>query len=322
MNILITGGAGFIGSNLADKLLDNGDNIFVIDNFNNFYNKNLKEQNVSHNLNNKKYKLFRINICNKSLLESVFKSNKIDVVVHLAASAGVSPSLKNPQKYIRNNICGTVNILECMKKYNIKKLVFASSSSVYGNCSDENFSENLNTNQPISPYAATKLSCEQFIYTYSQLYGINAVCLRFFTVYGPRQRPDLAIRKFTDLIVKNKEITLYSDGNTLRDFTYIDDVVSGICSAIKYNKTPYEIINLGAGKPINIRTVVKSIEKILGKNAKIKYTKPTPESVYKTSSNNEKAKKLLGYSPKTDFETGIKKFIEWYISQEEVWKYQ
>ena len=204
MQILITGGAGFIGSTLADKLLNEGNEIIVIDNFNDYYSPTLKEANVKVNENNPNYKLYRGDICDRELVDKIFAENSIDTVVHIAARAGVRPSLEDPLEYVRSNIDGTINILENMKKYNCKKMVFASSSSVYGNCKAEKFSEDLKVTEPISPYAATKSACEQFLYTYSKLYGINTVCLRFFTVYGPKQRPDLAIRKFIELIEKKR----------------------------------------------------------------------------------------------------------------------
>ena len=311
MQILITGGAGFIGSTLADKMLKDGCRVVVIDNFNDFYDKNLKEQNVEANLKNPDYKLYRGDICDKELLQKVFSENSIDKVIHLAACAGVRTSIEAPLEYVYSNVYGTVNILECMKKFNAKKLVFASSSSVYGNCTAQKFSEDLKISEPISPYAATKSSCEQFIYTYSKLYDICAVCLRFFTVYGPRQRPDLAIRKFTQAMMKDEEITVYGDGTSLRDYTYIDDIVSGICAAAEYNKTNYEIINLGGGNPITVNEVIKTIEKALGKTAKIKYGSVQPGDVQKTISDITKAQNLLGYAPTTSFDEGIDKFIKW-----------
>lgn len=311
MNILITGGAGFIGSTLADRLLKEGNKICVVDNFNNYYSPEIKENNVAVNQNNNNYKLYRGDICDRELMDEIFAKNIIDHVVHIAARAGVRPSLEDPLEYVRSNIEGTINILEKMKKYNVKKIVFASSSSVYGNCKAEKFSEDLKVTEPISPYAATKSACEQFLYTYSKLYGINAVCLRFFTVYGPRQRPDLAIRKFIELIEKGEPIPVYGDGSTMRDYTYIDDIISGICSAIKYNKTPYEIINIGGGSPITLSEMISTIENVLGKKAVINRLPMQPGDVNKTVSDITKARKLLGYEPLTTFENGIKKFVEW-----------
>lgn len=311
MNILITGGAGFIGSTLCDKMLKEDNEIIVIDNFNDYYSPKLKENNIKHNLNNKNYKLYRGDICDKSLLAKIFEENKIDVVVHIAASAGVRPSIDKPLDYVKNNIEGTVNILEVMKENKVKKIVFASSSSIYGNCKEEIFSEDLKVAEPISPYAATKLACEQFLYTYSKLYNIQVVALRFFTVFGPRQRPDLAIRKFIDLIKENKPIPVYGDGTTIRDYTYVDDIVDGIISAIDYNDTQYEIINLGGGAPVSLNQMIETIEKALNKKAKIERLPMQMGDVDKTAASITKAKKLLNYNPKTSFERGIIKFIEW-----------
>lgn len=311
MNILITGGAGFIGSTLADKLIKENNKVIVIDNFNDYYSPKLKEKNVFHNLTNLNYSLYRNDICDKDAVEKIFEKNNIDCVVHIAARAGVRPSLENPLAYAETNIDGTINILEAMRKNNVKKMVFASSSSVYGNCKAEKFSEDLKVTEPISPYAATKSACEQFLYTYSKLYDIQSICLRFFTVFGPRQRPDLAIRKFIELIEQDRPIPVYGDGTTMRDYTYIDDIVSGIMSAIKYDKTPYEIINLGGGSPVTLNEMIETIEKVLGKNAKIDRLPMQPGDVDKTVSDITKAKKLLGYEPKTTFEEGIRNFIEW-----------
>ena len=311
MNYLITGGAGFIGSSLTERLLDDNNKIFVIDNFNDYYDVNLKEKNIQPFLANKNYKLYRGDICDRNLVKEIFRQNHIDVVVHIAARAGVRPSLEDPLEYVRSNIEGTINILENMKEFSCKKIVFASSSSVYGNCTAEKFSEDLIVTEPISPYAATKSACEQFLYTYSKLYGINAVCLRFFTVYGPKQRPDLAIRKFIELIEQDKSIPVYGDGSTMRDYTYIEDILNGICAAIEYDKTPYEIINLGGGSPVTLSQMIRTIEKVLNKQAKIERLPMQPGDVNKTVSDISKAQKLLNYEPKTTFEEGIKKFVKW-----------
>lgn len=313
MNILITGGAGFIGSTLADKLLEKNNKIVVIDNFNDYYSPKLKEKNIKHNLDNKNYKLYRGDICDKNLLSKIFEENKIDVVVHIAASAGVRPSIENPLSYVKNNIEGTVNILEVMKRKNVQRIVFASSNSIYGNCKEEIFSEDLKVSEPISPYAASKSACEQFLYTYSKLFDIQVVALRFFTVFDPRQRPDLAIRKFIDLIKENKPIPVYGDGTTIRDYTYVDDIVDGIIGAINYNDTPYEIINLGGGAPVSLNEMISTIEKVLNKKAKIEHLPMQLGDVNKTAADITKAKKLLNYNPKTSFKEGIIKFIEWDI---------
>lgn len=319
MNILITGGAGFIGSTLADKLLklstsfqNNINNkIIIIDNFNDYYSPELKDLNIKHNLANPDYKLYRGDICDRNLVNKIFKNHEINCVIHIAARAGVRPSLEDPLEYVRSNIEGTINILEAMRKNNVKKIVFASSSSVYGNCKAEKFTEDLKVTEPISPYAATKSACEQFLYTYSKLYDMQALCLRFFTVYGPRQRPDLAIRKFIELIEQDKPIPVYGDGTTMRDYTYIDDIVNGIMSAINYDKTPYEIINLGGGSPVTLNEMIATIEKVLGKKAKIERLPMQPGDVDRTVADITKARRLLNYNPQTSFEEGIRKFIEW-----------
>lgn len=319
MNILITGGAGFIGSTLADKLLklstsfqNNINNkIIIIDNFNDYYSPELKDLNIKHNLANPDYKLYRGDICDRNLVNKIFKNHEINCVIHIAARAGVRPSLEDPLEYVRSNIEGTINILEAMRKNNVKKIVFASSSSVYGNCKAEKFTEDLKVTEPISPYAATKSACEQFLYTYSKLYDMQALCLRFFTVYGPRQRPDLAIRKFIELIEQDKPIPVYGDGTTMRDYTYIDDIVNGIMSAIDYDKTPYEIINLGGGSPVTLNEMITTIEKVMGKKAKIERLPMQPGDVDRTVSDITKARRLLNYNPQTSFEEGIRKFIEW-----------
>lgn len=310
-NFLITGGAGFIGSSLADKLLSDNHRVIVVDNFNDYYDISVKERNIEHNLNNPNYKLYRLDIENMDDLKKVFNENDIDVVVHLAARAGVRPSLERPIDYVKTNIMGTVNILECMREKNIKKIVFASSSSVYGNCKENVFSEDLKVTEPISPYAATKSACEQLLYTWHHLYGINVVALRFFTVYGPRQRPDLAINKFTRLIMSDKPIDMYGDGSTKRDYTYIDDIVAGICGAINYDKTGYEIINLGGGEPITLKDMIATIEDVSGKKATINQMPMQPGDVDKTVCDWSKAQKLLGYTPKTSFKEGIRKFVQW-----------
>lgn len=311
MKYLITGGAGFIGSNLADKLLADGHNVVVVDNFNDYYDTDIKEANVAQHLNNPYYKLYRTDIEDEKSLKDVFEHNQFDAVIHLAARAGVRPSLEKPMDYVKTNIIGTVNILECMKEYNCKKLVIASSSSVYGNCKAEEFSEDLKVVEPISPYAATKSACEQLCYTWHHLYGINVVALRFFTVYGPRQRPDLAINKFARLIDEGKPIQMYGDGTTKRDYTFIDDIVAGIQSAINYDKTGYEIINLGGGEPITLKRMIETIEKALGKKAVINQQPMQPGDVDKTVCDWSKAHRLLNYTPKTTFEHGIQKFINW-----------
>lgn len=312
---LITGGAGFIGSSLADSLLKKNNKIVVVDNFCDYYNPELKEENVKDNLNNPNYKLYRIDIRDKDNLDKVFIENKIDCVIHLAAMAGVRPSIENPILYQEVNCLGTQNILECMKKNNVNKLVMASSSSVYGNCKEVPFKETFVVDYAISPYAATKKANEVMTHVYHKLNDINVIMLRFFTVFGPRQRPDLAINKFTRLMLNDEEIPMYGDGNTSRDYTYIGDIVDGIERSIKYveeNKDVYEIINLGNSSPISLKEMINIIGEVLNKTPNIKQLPMQPGDVDRTYADISKAQKLLGYNPKTTFKKGIENFAEWY----------
>lgn len=311
MRYLITGAAGFIGSNLADSLLKDGHDVVVVDNFNDYYDIKIKEANVAANLNNPHYTLYRIDIENMPALEKVFAAHTFDAVIHLAARAGVRPSLERPLDYVNSNILGTVNILECMRQSSCKKLVIASSSSVYGNCKAEMFSEDLKVTEPISPYAATKSACEQLCYTWHHLYGLQIAALRFFTVYGPRQRPDLAISKFARLIDEGKPIQMYGDGTTKRDYTFIEDIVAGIKASINYDKTDYEIFNLGGGEPITLKKMIETIEQAMGKKAVIEQLPMQPGDVEKTVCDYSKAHKLLGYQPKTSFADGVRKYVAW-----------
>lgn len=312
MAILVTGAAGFIGSSLVDALLKDGKNVIGIDNFSDFYAREIKERNLSRARQNDNFKFYEIDLCDAAALKTVFDANDIETVVHLAARAGVRPSIERPVDYCQTNIIGSINVLEEMRSHNLHKLVFASSSSVYGNCKAEVFTEDLKVTEPISQYAATKSAMEQFCYTYQKLYDINTICLRFFTVYGPRQRPDLAIHKFTRLIDEGKAIPMFGDGSTKRDYTYIDDIVSGIKAAIAYDKTSYEIVNLGGGEPVNLKRMIAEIENALGKTAIIDHKPMQQGDVEKTVAGIEKARKLFGYNPQTDFVSGIAKFVEWY----------
>lgn len=270
---LVTGGAGFIGSSLADFLLKNNYRVVVIDNFCDFYDPSIKRNNVKDNLDNPNYKLYEIDLRCKSDVEKVFRENKIDVVIHLAAMAGVRPSIENPILYQEVNCIGTQNLLEVMKEYGVKNLVMASSSSVYGNNKKVPFKETDIVDYAISPYAATKKSNEVMTHVYHKLFNMNVIMLRFFTVYGPRQRPDLAINKFTRLMLNDEEVTMFGDGTTSRDYTYIDDIVSGIYSSINYvlnNNDVYEIVNLGNSSPISLKEMINTIAEVLNKEPKIK----------------------------------------------------
>ena len=312
---LITGGAGFIGSTLADKLLEKGFKVIVIDNFNDFYNPQIKENNVKSNLNNPSYKLERVDIRDEKALEKVFDENKIDGIFHLAAMAGVRPSIENPILYQQVNGIGTQVILEQAKKHNIKNLVMASSSSVYGNCKEVPFKEDFIVDFAISPYAATKKSNEVMAHVYHKLFDMNIIMLRFFTVFGPRQRPDLAINKFTRLMLEGKEIPMFGDGTTSRDYTFVDDIVDGIIKSMEYeenNKNVYEILNLGNSSPITLKGMIEIIGKVLNVKPIINQLPMQPGDVERTYADISKAKSLIGYEPKTSFENGIKKFVEWY----------
>ncbi len=313
--ILITGGAGFIGSTLADTLLSMDKEVVVVDNFSDYYDPKIKEENVKANLNNPNYQLYRVNIEDLMALEEVFQENKIETIVHLAGRAGVRPSIENPLGYVKSNVEATTNILELMQKYQVPKLIFGSSSSIYGNCTADKFSEDLVVTKPISPYAATKSACEQICYTYHHLYGLKVLCMRFFTVYGPRQRPDLAIRKFIEKISKGEPIQMYGDGSSMRDYTYVEDIVSGLLGAINYNDSDYEIINIGGGNPITLKEMIATIETVLGKKAIIEQLPMQAGDVDKTVCDFTKANKLLDYQPKIKFIDGIKNFVEWKKAQ-------
>lgn len=312
---LVTGGAGFIGSSLADFLLKKDYKVVVIDNFCDFYDPSIKRNNVKDNLNNPNYKLYEIDLRCKSDVEKVFRENKIDVVIHLAAMAGVRPSIENPILYQEVNCIGTQNLLEVMKEYGVKNLVMASSSSVYGNNKKVPFKETDIVDYAISPYAATKKSNEVMTHVYHKLFNMNVIMLRFFTVYGPRQRPDLAINKFTRLMLNDEEVTMFGDGTTSRDYTYIDDIVSGIYSSINYvlnNKDVYEIVNLGNSSPVSLKEMINTIAEVLDKEPKIKEMPMQQGDVNITYADISKAKEMLNYDPKTPFKEGIEKFVKWY----------
>ena len=311
----ITGGAGFIGSSLAEKLLKDGNKVVTIDNFCDFYNPKIKENNIKNIIKNPNFKIYRNDIRNREAVKKIFDENQIDVVMHLAAMAGVRPSIQNPILYQEVNCMGTQIILEEMRSHKCNNLVMASSSSVYGNCKEVPFREDMIVDFAISPYAATKKANEVMTHVYHKLYNMNVIMLRFFTVYGPKQRPDLAINKFTRLMLEGKEIPMYGDGTTSRDYTYIDDIVNGIDRACKYsldNKNVYEILNIGNSSPISLKEMINTIARTIGVKAKIKQLPMQPGDVERTYADITKAKKIIGYEPKTTFEEGIKKFVHWY----------
>ncbi len=310
---LVTGGAGFIGSHLVDALLKLNKKVICIDNFNDYYDPKIKEKNLEDAKKHPDFVLYREDIRNYEGLKTIFEKYNIECVVNLAARAGVRPSIKQPLLYEKVNCIGTLNLLELARKFKVKSFIQASSSSVYGNNKKVPFSEDDNVDFPISPYAATKKANELMCYTYHHLYGLHITCLRFFTVYGPRQRPEMAIHKFTHLIDKGEEIPMYGDGNTKRDYTYISDIIQGILKAIEYNY-PYEIINLGESQTTKLIDLIYMIAKELGKTPKIKKLPMQPGDVICTYADISKAKKLLGYNPTTPIENGIKKFVKWYKS--------
>ena len=311
--LLITGAAGFIGSHLVDRLLATDvEHITVIDDFNNFYDPSIKHANTSEHRKDPRYHISKIDIRDRAALEQVFADNNFDCVVHLAARAGVRPSLSEPQLYSETNINGTLNLLELARQNNITQFVFGSSSSVYGINAKVPFSEDDPIRQPISPYAATKAAGELLCHTYSHLYGLRCICLRFFTVYGPRQRPDLAIHKFAKLISEGKPIPVFGDGTTRRDYTYVDDIIDGVVAAINYKKTNYEVINLGESRTVELNELISLLEAELDMHAAIDRQPPQPGDVPQTFADISKARALLGYDPKTQIEQGLKRFVEWF----------
>jgi len=313
MKILVTGGAGFIGSQLCEDLLNRDNEVVCIDNFNNYYDPKIKRKNVETLLENKNFTLVELDICDYKSLENLFSLNHFDSIVHLAARAGVRPSIQQPLLYQEVNIQGTVNLFELAKINHINKFVFASSSSVYGNNKKVPFSEDDNVDYPISPYAATKKAGELIAYTYHHLYKISVSCIRFFTVYGPRQRPDMAIHKFTRLIDRGIEIPVFGDGSSKRDYTFISDIVDGLISAVDLCNE-YDIFNLGDSKTISLMEMITTIENHLGKKANLKYMPSQPGDVDITYADISKAQSKLNYSPKVYFEDGIIQFIDWYNS--------
>ena len=307
--ILVTGGSGFIGSNLCEKLLEEGYEVINLDNFNNYYDPKIKWNNIRKALKNENYSLYVGDIRDNGILEQITKENgKIEKIIHLAAMAGVRNSLKDPVEYVKVDIGGTVNMLEYARKQKIKKFIFASSSSVYGKNTKVPFSEDDPLEGQVSPYATAKRAGELYCRTYSGIYAMNINALRFFTVYGRRQRPEMAIHLFTKLINEEKPIPVFGDGSSQRDYTYIDDIVEGIYRAMHYDRTGFEIFNLGNSKTIKLSELIKVIEKVIGKKAKIDRKGKQLGDVEITYASIEKAERLLGYDPETDIEKGIELF--------------
>jgi len=315
-NILVTGGAGFIGSHLCERLLNDGVRVICLDNFDNFYDPNIKIKNVEGMAKKfpNQFELVTGDIRNPDHLKGIFQKNQVDSVVHLAARAGVRPSIDEPLLYQDVNIRGTIVLLEACKATEIKNFVFASSSSVYGENQRVPFTEEDLDIQPISPYGATKRAGELLCYSYHHLYGMNIACLRIFTAYGPRQRPEMAIHKFTRLIDRSEKIPIYGDGSSRRDYTYIDDLIEGILGVIRHHRG-FEVYNLGESQTTSLIELIKLIEGAFGKKANIEMLTTQPGDVSITYADITKATKVLGYQPKVKMEEGIKRFVEWYKKQ-------
>lgn len=315
-SILVTGGAGFIGSHLVDRLLLAGHEVTVIDNFNDFYDPAIKRANIEQHRKQSRYRLVEGDIRDPKAVERCFASGPINEVIHLAAMAGVRPSIKNPVLYQEVNLVGTMNVLEACRRHGVRRFIFASSSSVYGNNRKVPFSENDFVDHPISPYAATKKSGELMAYTYHHLYGIKTACLRFFTVYGPRQRPEMAIHLFTDRIWRGEEIAMFGDGDTRRDYTYIDDIVDGIM-AVRSAEYSFEVLNLGRSDTVSLRDLISKIEQKLGRQTKIKQLAQQPGDVDQTFADITKVKRLCGFTPKVSIDDGLARFAQWYLNRRE-----
>jgi len=311
MKFLVTGGAGFIGSSVVDRLLARGDDVVVLDNFDDFYNPGIKRRNIEAALGNRKFKLVEGDIRDAGLVKKLFSEERFDMVFHPAARAGVRPSIVDPMLYEDVNIKGTMNLLEASRDNKVKGFIFASSSSVYGKNKKVPFSEEDNVDFPISPYAATKKACELICYTYHSLFSLNITCLRFFTVYGPRQRPEMAIHKFTRLIDQGKPVPMFGDGLSKRDYTYVDDIVDGVIKAADHN-APYDIFNIGESQTTELRELIGLIEKYLCKKANIEKHPDQPGDVPITYADITKSVRVLGYAPTTKVEEGVRKFVEWY----------
>ncbi len=313
--VLVTGGAGFIGSHVCERLLHDGHQVVCVDDFNDYYDPAAKERNVSAFVGNKAFSLHRSDIRDRNAMEKILQAHQCTRIIHLAARAGVRPSLDNPALYADVNINGTLNLLELAKAYKVKGVVFASSSSVYGLNKKVPFSEDDDVTSQISPYGVSKRADELYCHAYHELYGIPITCLRFFTVYGPRGRPDMAPYKFTKLIDEGKRIEMFGDGASWRDYTYVADIVEGIIAAMKKN-CPFEIINLGNSNPIALKEFITLIEEKLGKKAAIKRLPPQPGDLPETYADVRKAERLLNFRPKVGVKEGMGRFIDWYLEQQ------
>jgi len=311
MRILVTGGAGFIGSHLVERLLSLGHDIAILDDFNDFYDPQIKRQNIAAVA--KDVAIHHLDLRDSGAVRDLFHREKFEAIAHLAARAGVRPSIQNPQLYYDTNVDGTLHLLDAARVTGVERFIFASSSSVYGNSKTVPFSEDRQLIQTLSPYGATKIAGESLCSTYSHLYGMRVVALRYFTVYGPRQRPDLAIHQFTRRIHAGKPIDQFGDGTTRRDYTYIDDIIQGTIAALKYNGPMFDIFNLGENETIQLRDLIAGIENALGEKAKINRLPEQPGDMPVTYADISKARELLGYNPSTRLSDGLPRFIEWFL---------
>ena len=309
-NIIISGVAGFIGSNLVDDLLRKDFNVMGIDNFDSFYSREIKEINISNALKYKSFDFREGDIRDMKFLDSCFSGFRPDIIIHLAAKAGVRPSIKDPASYYDVNVNGTLNLLEAMRRNKIGRMLFASSSSVYGNNKKIPFAESDNVDFPVSPYAASKKACELLCHTYHHLFDMDIFCLRFFTVYGPRQRPDLAINKFTRALLNGEPITLFGDGSSSRDYTHISDILQGIGQAME-NLKGFGIFNLGESNAISLKELLALLENSTEKKADIKYLPMQDGDVLRTFADISRAKSVLGYNPVVNIADGIRNYVEW-----------
>ncbi len=311
MRILVTGAAGFIGSHFCEYLLERGHEVVALDNFNDYYDPAIKRRNVEGFLGRADATLVEGDILDRPLMERLFDEHRFEAMVHLAARAGVRPSLRQPKLYERVNVQGTLELLDLAQQHRLQKIIIASSSSVYGNNEKVPFSETDNVDHPISPYAATKKACELMAYTYHHLYDLNITCLRFFTVYGPRQRPDMAIHKFTSLIARGEPVPMYGDGSSRRDYTYITDILDGMYRSLERCEG-YHIYNLGESKTTSLRELIALIEQELGRKAEIQSLPMQPGDVRITYADISRAAADLGYAPRVEVKEGVREFVKWF----------
>jgi UDP-glucuronate 4-epimerase len=318
-HILVTGGAGFIGSHLAERLVRDDNRVTVIDSFDSFYSPEIKRRNVRELLGDARFQLVEADIRDDRALDRACRE-KVDVIVHLAARAGVRPSLEQPKVYADVNVGGTLSLLELARRQEVRRFVFGSSSSVYGNDASPPFRESERADQPISPYAASKRAAELYAHAYHHLYGLTAASLRFFTVYGPRQRPDLAIHKFARRMLRGEPIHVFGDGSMRRDFTYVDDIVAGICSAIDWTETgsSHEVFNLGGSQTTSVKRLLELLEEVLNCEAEVVYQPEQAGDVDQTFADISKAADVLGYRPQTSLHDGLQRFAEWLKAEDKV----